>query len=43
MRQEKSEIRDALTKTGVLDEATEASLKAALEEFVKRWNASHAK
>ncbi|HUQ70271.1 MAG TPA: F0F1 ATP synthase subunit alpha [Planctomycetaceae bacterium] len=43
MREEKPEIRDALTKTGTLDDATETALKTALAEFVKRWEASHAK
>jgi F-type H+-transporting ATPase subunit alpha len=43
MREEKHEIRDALTKSGVLDDATEAQLKTALEEFVKRWDAANPK
>jgi F-type H+-transporting ATPase subunit alpha len=43
MREEKHEVRDALTNTGVLDDATESALKAALEEFVKRWEATAAK
>ena len=40
MREEKSEIREALINTGTLDEE---SLTAALKEFVVRWEATVAK
>lgn len=40
IRETKSEIRDALVKTGVLDEATETALKAALEEWRREWEAA---
>ena len=43
MRETKSEIRDALVNTGVLDEKTENALKAALEEWRKGWEQTHAK
>ncbi len=43
MRETKSEIRDALINTGVLDEKTENALKAALEEWRKGWEQTHAK
>lgn len=43
MRETKSEIRDALVSTGVLDEKTENALKAALEEWRKGWEQTHAK
>ena len=43
IRDEKHEVRDAIIKTGVLDEATETALKAALDEFAKRWQDAHAK
>ena len=39
----KSEVRDALVKTGVLDDATEAALKAALEEWRREWEATAGK
>jgi F-type H+-transporting ATPase subunit alpha len=42
MREEKSEVRDAIIKSGQLDEATENALKAALDEFAKRWQDAHA-
>ena len=37
MREEKSEVRDALIKGGALDDATEGALKKALEEWRERW------
>ena len=40
MRETKSEVRDALIKTGTLDDQTEAALKAALEEWKKDWAAT---
>lgn len=43
MREEKSEVRDALIKGGVLDDATESMLKAALEEWRTRWQATDGK
>jgi F-type H+-transporting ATPase subunit alpha len=43
MREEKSEVRDALVKGGVLDDATEAMLKKALEEWRDRWQATQTK
>ena len=43
MREEKSEVRDALVKGGVLDDATEAMLKKALEEWRDRWAATQTK
>ncbi len=43
MRETKSEIRDTLVNTGVLDEKTENALKAALEEWRKGWEQTHAK
>jgi len=43
MRETKSEIRDALVNTGVLDEKTENGLKAALEEWRTGWERSNAK
>lgn len=39
IREQKSEIRDKIVTTGQLDDATEQSLKAALEEFKTRWQA----
>uniref|UniRef100_A0A7C4LIT5 ATP synthase subunit alpha n=1 Tax=Schlesneria paludicola TaxID=360056 RepID=A0A7C4LIT5_9PLAN len=42
MREEKSEVRDAIARSGQLDEATEKSLRAALDEFAKRWADSYA-
>ncbi|GIX03508.1 MAG: ATP synthase subunit alpha 2 [Planctomycetaceae bacterium] len=42
MREEKSEVRDAIARTGVLDDATEQKLKQALDEFATRWQASYA-
>ena len=41
MRETKSEIRDTLVKTGVLDDKTEAALKTALEEWRKSWEETH--
>ena len=41
MREQKSEVRDALIKTGVLDDNTEAALKAALEEWRRNWEETH--
>lgn len=43
MRETKSEIRDALINTGVLDDKTESGLKAALEEWRQEWERTHAK
>jgi F-type H+-transporting ATPase subunit alpha len=43
MRETKSEIRDALINTGVLDDKTESGLKTALEEWRKEWERTHAK
>jgi F-type H+-transporting ATPase subunit alpha len=43
MREEKSEVRDAIIKTGQIDAATETSLRAALDEFAKRWQDTQAK
>jgi len=43
MREEKSEVRDALVKNGVLDDATESGLKAGLEEWRNRWQATDGK
>jgi len=40
MQAMKSEVRDAIVRTGVLDEATESALKAALEEWRKQWEAA---
>ena len=37
MREEKSEVRDALIKGGVLDDTTEGMLKKALEAWRDRW------
>ncbi|MBI1347884.1 F0F1 ATP synthase subunit alpha [bacterium] len=41
MREEKSEVRNALIQSGQLDSETEQALVAALNEFEKRW-VSHA-
>ncbi|MBS0203125.1 MAG: F0F1 ATP synthase subunit alpha [Planctomycetes bacterium] len=41
MREQKSEVRDALISTGVLDDKTEAALKAGLEEWRRDWEATH--
>jgi F-type H+-transporting ATPase subunit alpha len=43
IREEKSEVRDGLIKGGVLDDATESALKAALEEWRTRWQATDGK
>lgn len=43
MRETKSEIRDTLVNTGVLDDKTESALKAALDEWRKGWEQTHAK
>lgn len=43
MRETKSEVRDALINTGVLDDKTEAGLKTGLEEWRKEWERTHAK
>jgi len=43
MREEKSEVRDALIKGGVLDDTTEGMLKKALEEWRDRWQATETK
>ena len=41
MHDTKSEVCDALTKTGVLDDKTEALLKGALEEWRREWEETH--
>ncbi len=41
MREQKSEVRDVLINTGVLDDKTEAALKAALEEWRRNWEETH--
>ncbi|MEI8380887.1 MAG: F0F1 ATP synthase subunit alpha [Planctomycetota bacterium] len=41
IREQKSEVRDALINTGVLDDKTEAALKAALEEWRRNWEETH--
>lgn len=43
MREQKSEIRDAILNSKALDDATEAGLKAALQEFLVQWAATAAK
>ncbi len=43
IREEKSEVRDALIQTGTLDADTEKALVSALEEFVKRWESQSSK
>ncbi len=43
MADEKHEVRDAITKSGQIDEATEKMMKAALDEFVVRWAAANKK
>jgi F-type H+-transporting ATPase subunit alpha len=43
MREEKSEVRDALIKSGALDETTEGLLKKALEEWRTRWQTTESK
>ena len=43
MRDEKSEVRDAIINGGALDDKTEAALKAALEEWRIRWETTAAK
>lgn len=43
MRETKSEVRDALINTGVLDDKTEGGLKTALEEWRKEWERTHTK
>jgi F-type H+/Na+-transporting ATPase subunit alpha len=43
MREEKSEVRDALIKSGALDDATEGLLKKALEDWRIRWQATESK
>jgi hypothetical protein len=43
MREEKPEVRNTLIETKQLEPQTEEKLKAALEEFRHRWDASHAK
>jgi F-type H+/Na+-transporting ATPase subunit alpha len=43
MADEKSEVRDALVKGGVLDDATESALKKALELWRERWQATESK
>jgi F-type H+-transporting ATPase subunit alpha len=39
---EKSEVRNAIAQSGELGADAEASLRAALDEFVKRWESSYA-
>jgi F-type H+/Na+-transporting ATPase subunit alpha len=43
MREEKSEVRDALVKTGALGDDVEKPLIAALEEFRTRWETTAGK
>jgi F-type H+-transporting ATPase subunit alpha len=43
LRDEKSEIRNAIIQSSQLDEATETKLKTALDEFVVRWQETEAK
>ncbi len=43
IREEKSEVRNTLVNTGALDADTEKALGAALDEFVKRWEAQAGK
>lgn len=43
MRETKSEVRDALINTGVLDDKTESGLKTGLEEWRKEWERTHSK
>ena len=43
MSEEKSEVREALVKSGALDEVTEGLLKNALEEWRTRWQTTEAK
>ncbi|MBM4077985.1 MAG: F0F1 ATP synthase subunit alpha, partial [Planctomycetes bacterium] len=40
MRDEKSEVRNAIKNTGTLDDATESSLKKALEDWRTRWEST---
>ena len=41
MREQKAEIRDTIINTKSLDDATEASLKQALLDFLAQWAESH--
>jgi F-type H+-transporting ATPase subunit alpha len=41
MKDQKSEIRDVIVNTKALDDATEASLKVALQEFLAQWQRVH--
>ena len=41
MREQKSELRDAITNSKSLDDASEASLKQALLDFLAQWAESH--
>ena len=41
MREQKSELRDAITNSKALDDASEASLKQALLDFLAQWAESH--
>jgi len=43
LREEKSEVRNAIIDSKELSADTETALKAALAEFVRRWDAAHAK
>ena len=43
MRDEKSEVRDAIIQSGALDDKTEAALKSALGEWRTRWETTVAK
>ena len=43
MREEKSEVRNAIIDSKELSGETEEALKSALEEFKQRWAAAHAK
>ena len=41
MREQKSELRDAIINSKSLDDASEASLKQALLDFLAQWAESH--
>ncbi len=41
MREQKTELRDAITNSKALDDASEASLKQALLDFLAKWAETH--
>ena len=41
MKERRSAIRDKITQTGALDDATMAELRSALEDFAKEWAETH--